>query len=215
MIRAVLFDLDGTLMDTSEGIFHTANYAVAKLGMEPVYDESQLRKFVGPPLKDCFRIVYGYEDEALLEDCVRVYRQEYEKVGMHLCRLYDGIVSTIGSLRSMGIRTGVCTLKYEKLSRMIFDEKGITGLFDTIHGTNHEGTISKADCIRMACNDLSLDPECVLMVGDTVNDLDGARQAGVRFVAALWGFGFSAGTVVDYGQTVSRPEEIIGIVKES
>ena len=87
MMEAVLFDLDGTLMDTSEGIFHTANYTVAALGLEPCHDEIWMRRFVGPPLKDCFRIVYGYQNDALLDRCVEVYRKEYEKVGMHLCHM--------------------------------------------------------------------------------------------------------------------------------
>lgn len=209
MKKACLFDLDGTLMDTSEGIFHTANYTVASLGLEPCYDERQLRKFVGPPLKQCFSIVYGYSDDELLERCVEVYRKEYEKVGMHLCHLYEGIEKTILELRRRGVKTGVCTLKYERLARMIFEEKGILSLFDTVHGTNHEGTITKADCITSACADLSVDPDETILVGDTVNDLEGARSAKVGFAAALWGFGFDATSRIDYGVRLSRPEEIL------
>ena len=215
MTKAVLFDLDGTLFDTSEGIFHTANFTVAKLGLEPCYDERQMRKFVGPPLRDCFRIVYGYTDDALLSECVRVYRQEYRKTGMHLCHIYPGLVETIDSLHSLGLKVGVCTLKYERLARMIFDEKGLSAKLDTVRGTDEEGKITKAESILRATKDLGLEPADVLMVGDTVNDQMGAEEAGVDFLAVSWGFGFAKGDEVAYGRLIDSPDQILSYVKEA
>ena len=214
MMEAVLFDLDGTLMDTSEGIFHTANYTVATLGLEPCHDEIWMRRFVGPPLKDCFRIVYGYQDEALLDRCVEVYRKEYEKVGMHLCHMYAGLEDVILHLRSSGVKTGVCTLKYEKLAKMIFDEKGMTGLFDTVRGTDEGGRLTKADCIRLAMDDLGSSVSGTLMVGDTVNDLDGARSVGVPFVGVSWGFGFEKGAQLEYGTLIDRCRDLVPLVEK-
>lgn len=213
--KAVLFDLDGTLLDTSEGIFHTANYTVAMLGHEPCGDLVQLRKFVGPPLKDCFRIVYGFQDEKLLDECVRVYRKEYEKLGMHLCHIYPGLVETIDSLHSLGLKVGVCTLKYERLARMIFDEKGLSSKLDTVRGTDEEGKITKAESILRATKDLGLEPADVLMVGDTVNDQMGAQEAGVDFLAVSWGFGFAKGDEVAYGRLIDSPDQILSYVKEA
>ena len=209
MTKAVLFDLDGTLFDTSEGIFHTANFTVAKLGLEPCYDERQLRKFVGPPLKDCFRIVYGYTDDELLSQCVRVYRQEDRKTGMHLCHMYDGLYDLITQLRDRGIKTGVCTLKYEKLAKFIFEEKGISSLLDTVRGTDEAGQVTKAECIRRAVSDFGIEPPQALMVGDTVNDLKGAEEAGVPFLGVSWGFGFEKGETLPYGSLIDRPEEVL------
>ena len=73
MIKAVLFDLDGTLFDSSSGIFHTANHTMRVLGFDECHDEKQLRKFVGPPLRECFRITFATE-EKYLDRCVEVYR---------------------------------------------------------------------------------------------------------------------------------------------
>ena len=198
--KAVLFDLDGTLLDTSEGIFHTANYTVAMLGHEPCEDMVQLRKFVGPPLKDCFRIVYGFQDE---------------KLGMHLCHIYPGLEETIDSLHSLGLKVGVCTLKYERLARMIFDEKGLSAKLDTVRGTDEEGKITKAESILRATKDLGLEPADVLMVGDTVNDQMGAEEAGVDFLAVSWGFGFANGDEVAYGRLIDSPDQILSYVKEA
>ena len=131
---------------------------------------------------------------------------------MHLCHLYDGIEDVILRLRSQGLKTGVCTLKYEKLSKMIFEEKGISALFDTVHGTDNRGKITKTDCILLSVADLGLEKDEVLMVGDTVNDLEGARNAGVNFAAATWGFGFERGGSVDYGVTVDCPYDILKLV---
>ena len=209
MTKAVLFDLDGTLFDTSEGIFHTANFTVAKLGLEPCYDERQMRKFVGPPLRDCFRIVYGYTDDALLSECVRVYRQEYRKTGMHLCHIYDGLYELITMLRQKGISTGVCTLKYEILAKMIFDEKGISTVLDTVRGTDESGSVTKAECIRRAVSDFALEKDQVIMVGDTVNDLKGAQEAGVRFLGVSWGFGFEKGESLPYGSLIDKPKQVL------
>ena len=81
MIKAVLFDLDGTLFDSSSGIFHTANFTMRALGFEECHDEKQLRKFVGPPLRECFRITYNTAEE-YLDRCVEVYREEYRKYSL-------------------------------------------------------------------------------------------------------------------------------------
>lgn len=213
MIKAVLFDLDGTLMDTSEGIFHSANFTVSYLGLEPCHDEERMRRFVGPPLKDCFRIVYGYQDDALLDRCVEVYRREYERIGMHLCHIYPGLEDVILALRADGVKTGVCTLKYERLARMIFAEKHMDNLFDTVRGTDDKGRISKTDCIRMAMADLGVCASDTLMVGDTVNDLEGARQAGVAFAGVSWGFGFEKGDSLGYGTLIDRCQDILALVE--
>ena len=211
MIKAVLFDLDGTLFDSSPGIFHSANYTMRALGFPECHDEKQLRKFVGPPLRECFRITYGTE-EKYLDRCVEVYREEYKRVGMHLCYLYKGIKELLIALRSRGIKTGVCTLKYEVLAKAIFDEKGISDLFDVIRGTNDTGTITKSDCIVSAIKALKLKSDEVLMVGHTINDENGALTANVQFAGVTWGFGFEKKEDITSGFAVDNPKEILNIV---
>ena len=114
MIKGVVFDFDGTLADSSEGIFHTALYTVRALGDAKEYGESDLRKFVGPPLRDCFRIAFDL-DPALIDDALRIYRKEYLERGYRMMSLYPGMKELLLKLRALGIRTGVATFKGEEL----------------------------------------------------------------------------------------------------
>lgn len=215
MIKAVLFDLDGTLFDSSSGIFHTANYTMKELGFEECHDERQLRKFVGPPLRECFRITFNTPEE-YLDRCVEVYRKEYRKTGMHMCYPYPGIIDLLKYLRLHGLKTGVCTLKYETLAIDIIKEKGLFELFDVIFGTDSQGKITKADSISNAINRLGVDKNEVLMVGDTLNDLNGAKEVGVRFCGVTWGFGFEKSSDVISGFAAANCDDIIRhIIKEN
>ena len=213
MIKAVLFDLDGTLFDSSSGIFHTANHTMRVLGFDECHDEKQLRKFVGPPLRECFRITFATE-EKYLDRCVEVYREEYRKTGMHMCYPYPGITDLLKWLKAHGVKTGVCTLKYETLARDIIDEKGMTELFDVVYGTDSAGKITKADSIRKAVERLGVDGKDVLMVGDTMNDLNGAKEAGVLFAGCTWGFGFEKKSDVTMGFPVESTDDIMEYIRK-
>ena len=213
MIKAVLFDLDGTLFDSSPGIFHTANYTVKALGFEPCNDYKQLKKFVGPPLRDCFRITFGTKEE-YLDKCVEVYREEYSRTGVHMLSLYDGMKSLLEKLKSRKYLTAVCTNKYEKLAKQIIQEQGLEELFDTIEGTDEKGTITKTDCIRNAIIELGITPDQALMVGDTLNDQTGAKEAGVKFCGVTYGFGFESFSEID-GFAASHPLDILDIVSSN
>ena len=103
----------------------------------------------------------------------------------------------------------MCTLKYEKLAKLIFEEKGISSLLDTVRGTDEAGQVTKAECIRRAVSDFGIEPPQALMVGDTVNDLKGAEEAGVPFLGVSWGFGFEKGETLPYGSLIDRPEEVL------
>ena len=191
MIKGVVFDFDGTLADSSEGIFHTALYTVRALGDAKEYGESDLRKFVGPPLRDCFRIAFDL-DPALIDDALRIYRKEYLERGYRMMSLYPGMKELLLKLRSLGIRTGVATFKGEELVHLCLQNLGVDGLFDSIHGSNEAENRTKGDIIRLCISDFGIGSDEVLMVGDTLNDLKGAEDAGTPFLAVRYGFGFSS-----------------------
>ncbi len=211
MVKAVLFDFDGTLADSSAGIFHTALYTVRKMGIEREYSDDELRRFVGPPLRRCFVEAFGM-DESLLDEAVRIYREEYTARGMRMMHLYPGMKELLEALRGMGIKTGVASFKAETLVISCLDGLGVHDLFSAIHGSDLAGTLTKGDIIELAIKDLGVDRECVLMVGDTENDRLGAEAAGVQFLAVTYGFGYRSASDV-CGFSASSAGEILSLVK--
>ena len=189
MIKAVLFDFDGTVADSSEGIFHSALYSIRRLGIEKEYSDEDLRRFVGPPLRECFRVAFDL-DPALIEDAVKLYREEYDRKGCRLMRLYPGIEDLLLRLRAMSVKTAVATFKGERLVRTCLENLSVLSLFDSVHGSNEKENLTKGDIIRMVLSDFSIDGSEALMVGDTINDRKGAEDAGVPFLAVRYGFGF-------------------------
>ena len=212
MIKAVLFDLDGTLFDSSPGIFHTANYTMKSLGFETIDDFDQMKKFIGPPLRECFRITYGTE-EKYLDRCVEVYREEYSRNGVHMMHMYDGMRELLERLKGRGYLTGICTNKFMALAEYIVKEQKLENLFDTVQGIDKAGKVTKTDCIFNAMDALRVSPDRVLMVGDTLNDSEGAKAAGVRFCGVTYGFGFSSVAEID-GLAAERPMDILDILSE-
>lgn len=211
MIKALLFDFDGTLANSSEGIFYTANYTVKQLGYEECTDLARLSKFVGPPLRDCFRIVFDLPEDKI-EDAVEIYRKEYDREGMFKCYLYDGIEEVLVKAKSLGIKTAVCTLKGEELATRMTKNLTDKGLLDIVCGTNLEGTLSKTDNINRALAKLGINNEEALMIGDTRNDEGGAKNCNVPFCAALWGFGFKDGKEIDAKYIFTNPRELLNLI---
>lgn len=107
--RYVLFDLDGTLTESGEGIINSAVYALKKFGIEP--EMSTMTKFLGPPLKDSFRDFYGFDDEKC-EQAVKYYREYYTTKGIFENRVYDGVKNVLKSCQRLGF-----TLRWRLLSR--------------------------------------------------------------------------------------------------
>ncbi|WP_422478902.1 HAD-IA family hydrolase [Pleomorphochaeta sp. DL1XJH-081] len=193
MHQIILFDLDGTLLDTSPGIFSTANYTMRALGLKEQSD-TQLRKFVGPPLAACFRVACGMDEQTIPKAC-DIYRAEYTRSGsMFNASIYDGIPELLETLQGRGYTLGVATLKLEDLAQTILAHFGLASRFSVISGADHSGSLTKADIIEHALRQLAWeDHSRVLMVGDTPHDMDGAITANVDFVGVDWGFGFSRG----------------------
>jgi phosphoglycolate phosphatase len=191
MRSVILFDLDGTLLDTSPGIFETANHTMEQLGFHAL-PVAQLRKFVGPPLPACFRVACGLEERLIPSACA-IYRKRYAAHGgMFKALHYPGMEELLRTLVGMGVTLGVATLKLESLAHEVLGHFGMDSYFATISGADENGTLDKAGIIEVALERLKVESKAdVLMVGDTPHDLEGARKAGVGFVGVYWGFGFN------------------------
>ncbi len=212
MVKAALFDFDGTLADSSEGIFRTALLTVRKLGITREYSDEELRRFVGPPLRDCFRIAFSL-DEEYLDDALRIYREEYDRSGRFGMHLYPGMKETLEDLKAMGLRLGVASYKNEHLVKACLEYLGVADLFDSAHGSSLEEDLTKGDIIRMTLADLDAEGDEVVMIGDTQADLKGADEAGTLFVGVSYGFGFQHCDAENGILMASSPSGIVGIIR--
>ena len=186
----VLFDFDGTVTDTGEGILKSLQYSFSEMGHE-VPDLSDLKKFIGPPIHYSYTTFYGVPEEQV-GDYIKKYRERYRAKGIYECYIYDGMRETIEALRSHGIKIGIASSKPVSLIYDVMNHLGITELFDEVTGvtvddSNHSG---KAFLVKGCMEGLGAkDKSRVLMVGDRKFDIDGAAGAGVDSCAVLFGYG--------------------------
>lgn len=187
----VLFDLDGTLCETGEGIRNSIRHTLAAME-KPIPDEETLRRFIGPPLRDSFR-EYCRMTEAEIDEGVRLFRARYDSVGWMETKLYPGIRELLQKLSHSGARVATATSKPEHAAKRIIAHFGIDRYFDEIVGSLPDSRTTKKELIPYAvslCGGKKGD--CVLMVGDTRFDARGAKETGVDFVGVLWGYGTRA-----------------------
>ena len=187
MKRYFLFDLDGTLTDTGEGIMACARYALEAFGVTGETDR-ELRKFVGPPLELAFSQFYGLTGEDLAL-AVKRYRTHYREVGVYLSPLYPGADRMLARAAACGT---VClaTSKPQFFAEKILDMRGVRQHFSVLVGAGLDGTRSdKAEVIREVLRQLG-DPDLsqVLMVGDRRQDILGARTVGVDSLGVAYGY---------------------------
>lgn len=183
--KLILFDLDGTLVDTSQGIMECIQYAAEKLGY-PELNEKQLRDFIGPPLKDSFMRCYGCDEEEA-KRLMTMYRMHYREGALFHAKPYDGIIDLCKQLKNDGMTIGVATSKPQEFAEQILHRFGFDPYLDMIHGADMEGRLKKSDLIRLCMKDAG--SQGGIMIGDTEHDAKGAQEAGAQFVAVTYGFG--------------------------
>ena len=191
--HTVIFDFDGTVADTGEGIFECIRYAVRMEGL-PQPSEEELRKFIGPPLLDSF--VRAYPDISLEQATQLVihYRAKYSVDGIYKFRLYDGMLDLLEKLKKAGIRTAIGSSKPETFIKSILDSADLGQYFDVAAGsTPGVKECTKFMIISDALSRLGVsDLDGVLMIGDRKYDIDGAHEVGIPCAAVLFGYGSQA-----------------------
>lgn len=188
MYRNLFFDLDGTLADTEEGILLSLQYALGKMGIEET-DSKVLHSFIGPPLKDIFMSQYGMDEKTALETLSH-YRVYYSGGGIYKCRLFPGVEALLRRLHDDGVRLFVATSKPDIYAGKILTHLGVADLFEEIAGSLLDNTRTKKhEVIRYLLEKYPETAGNVLMIGDKVQDLNGAEYCGIPAVGVLYGYG--------------------------
>jgi len=182
--KCVIFDLDGTLTRSEEGIWNCVRYAAEKMGF-PVPDAEMLRKFIGPPLLYSFQTYMGLSEEKAREAIV-TYRERYVKVGLFENRVFPGVRRLLRMLKEQGCWVGIATGKPQSPSERIVAHFGLDKYIDRVVGPTGDHGAEKADLIAAA---LPEEYGEAWMVGDRKFDVEGALAVGIKGLGVGYGYG--------------------------
>lgn len=183
----LLFDLDGTLTDSTEGILGCLVYAIERMGFEVPEDTN---KFLGPPIRQSFAEFLGMNGEQV-DEAVRIFRERYSDTGLFENRVYDGITGMLKRLKSGGKRLMVATSKPQVYAVRIFERFGLAQYFEIVGGAELDGSRDYKDQVieYVLAKAGITDRSSVLMIGDRRQDVLGAHKTGLKCMGILWGFG--------------------------
>lgn len=188
--ECVLFDMDGTLVDTYPGIFASYQFAMSEM-KKSFGGETFVRQAIGAPLMWVFKQLCGMKHSEA-EKAVICYRRYYAQKGKNLVRAYDGMEKTLMQLKKTGCYLGVATLKKELFAKEILKEQGLLRYFDAVCGMDENDRLTKADLIRIGMQNANSAKSQTVLVGDSTFDAAGAKEIGIDFLAVTYGFGFSS-----------------------
>ena len=185
MFDYILFDFDGTVFDTVEGITKSVLYALNKRGMDAPLDE--LRCFAGPPLVDMFMEKYGVDKEEAVQ-MVEDFRERYKPIGLYECSVFPGVKELLTELKARGKRLAVASSKPQELIIELLTRENMLELFDSVCGTVGGINDAKWQVVERAMNELSAGKEGSILVGDTKYDVIGAHKCGIKCVGVEYGY---------------------------
>ena len=203
----ILFDLDGTLLDTSKGIFNSVRYAEKQMKLKMIPDE-RLKEFVGPPPKQMYMNIYGL-DESLALLAARYHREYGRTKAVYEAEPYPDMAGTLQQLKSDGYKLGVATLKSQEIAEEVLRLNGMLDSFACVVGMDKDETLKKVDTIHKA--QLYTNAKKTVLVGDSPYDYEGAVAAGIDFIGVLYGFGFNGSKIYPF-TTIKRPNELLRLL---
>ena len=209
MTAVVLLDLDGTLIDSGEGVVASLREGFVGAGLRAP-DDDVLRSFIGPPIHDSARRV-GVPPE-LHDAVVAGYQRAFAERGNLLARVFDGVPQALAALRDAGARLVVATAKPHTFAVPVLEHLGLAPLLDGVFGAPDDESDTKGQIIARALASVGPDVRAV-MVGDREHDVEGARENGLACVGVLWGFGDrSELEAAGARAVVAAPEELAAAV---
>ena len=200
--KAVLFDIDGTILDANLSIRDTMNRVLLERG-QPTFTKAELDRLIGNPLR--MILAEKCKDPKVVEEMVPRYRMAYGESGWLLADLFPGVHDLLVRLRGRGVATGIVSSKGQRESEVLLSDLGIAGLFDCVVGDDDVRPL-KPDPAPVAhgCALLGMGPAETVMVGDTRFDILSAKAAGLQAIGVLWGNGSQAELVAVGADQVAR-----------
>lgn len=187
MSKYILFDLDGTLTDSKEGLFKSIQYALSHYGIDEKNPE-KLKCFIGPPLHYAFCEFYGFSEERA-DEAVKIFRERFSVKGIYENKLYPGIFDMLKSLKENGKVLALATAKPEHFAKTVIDYFDISQFFDCVVGTTFENKDhSKSNIINKALKKINAEKDEAIMVGDRKFDILAAKECGIKSIGVKYGY---------------------------
>jgi len=208
-MKTVIFDLDGTISDSSGGIFQSINYALEKMNA-PEISRAEVNPYIGPPLRDSFVTLLDTTDDATLEEAVRFFREDYTTVGYKINELYSGIADVLAQLATRGYHLYIATTKQTDIAREVLKHFQLERHFQGIYGGASE--IPKPKLVQHILTEYNCGKDKSVLVGDTHYDIHAAKINNIFSIGAAWGFGEDA-EISNADIVINLPEELIKYIE--
>lgn len=200
MYDNILFDLDGTLVNSEKGIFLSLHYAFDKCGIS--YD-GDLHNFIGPAFIDSFPYFLKTDKDTTMK-LIRFYREKYNAEGVFRTRLYNGISDLLSGLKKNGKRIALATTKPKYFAEIILEKKRIRQMFDFVSGSELDGSVNQKDeVIEIVFSKTDFTRSGSVLIGDTVYDCAGARKTGIDCIGVSYGYGNTADLLANGAKNIA------------
>lgn len=196
LYKYILFDLDGTLLDTTQGVIDAVKITITQYGFSMPSDEI-LKSFVGPPMQKSMAETFNLDKETALQ-VANDFRANYKKYSLYKAELYTDVIEMFEKLCNKGFKIAIATNKSHENAEGIIKHFGLDKYCDFYMGSDLTGKLTKADIVEKCIEVLNADKKQTVLIGDSEFDLIGAKQAGIDFLGVTYGFGFK------------NPEEVQG-----
>lgn len=186
--KCVLFDLDGTIIDSSSGVKKSILETIKLLKL-PTMTEEELEACIGPPIQNSFQKIYNMQKNDA-DAAAAVFRKIYREKNLFDAVIYDDMLVLIEFLRKKNMKIMIATYKREDYTVELLEKFELYDKFDFVKGSDFEGKLTKSDIMNICIDECGCSREEVVMIGDTIHDLNAANELGVDFIAVTYGFGF-------------------------
>lgn len=209
---SVIFDLDGTLLDTSEGVIKSLDYTIEKLSLEPLNLNEKLN-FIGPPITKSLKEKYNLTEKQSI-NATKIFRDRYKEHDCLLCKIYTNIIELLKMLKERNILIGVATYKREDYAKKILENVGISRYFNVIKGADYDGKLTKIDILNNCLKELGeQNYSNSILIGDTEYDAISAQSLGVDFIGVTYGYGFKEKNIINSYKNIGAFENVKEIIE--
>lgn len=209
----ILFDLDGTLANTYEGIFNSYKYTAEQMNLVLPTDKL-VNEAIGAPLTTVFKEKFDLSGKDV-DTATMLYRARYAEKGIYEAKVYPQMEELLFKLKQLGFKLGVATLKKEAFAVRMLEKLELEKYFDVIVGMDDNDTLDKKKIVLQAITYLDKQVDTTILIGDSIFDYVGATEANVGFIGVTYGFGIKKGDTLEGNNIlaiVDEPLEVLNYI---